>query len=438
MGDAFIYEKLTTDDVIFARADEGLRELAWQLNGDAWAAPMDIDDYISREGYLSEQSLTRDGRCIYWILAHKEDGTHIVASCESIKKTVFIAGKGTGVNGGYVEATGYAIASVYTNPKYRRMGMAAYMLRKLQENMDAESECSVLYSDIGKIYYANLGWKVFPSDQATIHLHSEKFSLPAIPKTRYLTLDELEPLCEMDVAAMKAKFMKLASDHTRTHVAFAPDYAQISWQLAREQFMTSVIFNRQIERRGAITTSGRSWVYWDHDWREKKLKILRFVLLDAHPQTGAPVSEEEKVWDVVKLLQAAAAEAVEWGLKKVLVWNPDATTTRGIKGFHNFHEDVDVIFDERKDTAIPSLRWNGGRSTVDTVWEDNHYCRISFPHYGSRFKVHHHHHRFNARLLTSSKQTHGVKLESRSYMDGLGHGKEPCLRTLGWRLGSMG
>lgn len=382
MGDAFIYEKLTTDDVIFARADEALRRLAWQLNGEAWAAPMDIDDYINREGCLSEQSLTKDGRCIYWILAHKDDGTHVVASCESTKKTVFVAGKGTGVNGGFVEATGYAIASVYTNPKYRRMGMAAYMLRKLQEHMDVESECSVLYSDIGKIYYANLGWKAFPSDQATIHLHAEKFSLPPNPKTRYLTIDELEPLCEKDVAAMKARFTKLASDHTKTHVAFAPDYAQISWQLAREQFMTSVLFNRQIERRGAITTSGCSWVYWDHDWREKKLKILRIVMLDAHPETGGTVSEEEKVWDVVKLLQAAATEAAEWGLKKVLVWNPDATTTRGIKGFHNFHEDVDVIFDERKDTSIPSLRWNGGRSTADTIWEDNHYCKTTaFSHH---------------------------------------------------------
>lgn len=373
MGDTFIYEKLTTEDVVFTRADESLRKLAWQLNGEAWAAPLELDAYVNREGYLSEQALTKDGRCIYWILAHKDDGTHVVASCESTKKTVFIAGKGTGVNDGFVESTGIAIASVYTNPKYRRLGMAAYMLRKLQEQIDMESECSVLYSDIGKTFYRSLGWDVFPSEQATIHLHVEDFVRPDNCKTRYLTLDDLPPLCDKDVAQMRAKFQRLAADHTKTHVAFAPDYAQISWQLAREQFVTGVMFDRQLERRGAITTNGRSWVYWDHDWREKKLKILRFVTLD--PEAGdAPLSEETKVWDIVELLQAAAAEAAEWGLKKVLIWNPDATTTRGIKGFHNFHEqDVDVIFDERKDASIPSLRWTGGRSTADTTWEDNQY-----------------------------------------------------------------
>lgn len=379
MCDAFIYPKLTTEDVVFARADDALQQLAWRLDGEAWANPMDTDAFIHREGYLSQQALTKDGRCIYWILAHTEDGTHIVASCESVKKTVFIAGKGTGVNGGFVEVTGYAIDSVYTNPKYRRLGLAAYMLRKLQEHMDSESECSVLYSDIGKLYYSNLGWKAFPSDQATIHLHTEKFSLPETPKTRYLTLEELEPLCEKDVAAMKAKFNKLASDHTRTHVGFAPDYAQISWHLAREQSTTDVMFSQQIKRHGAITTSGRSWVYWDRDWHEKTLKVMRFVTLETDQRTGAAVSEEQKIRDVFELLQAAAAEAVECGLKKILVWNPDATTKRGIKGFHNFHEDVDVIFDERKDASIPSFRWKGGRSTRDTTWEDNYYCEIPSP-----------------------------------------------------------
>lgn len=373
MGDTFIYEKLTTEDVVFTRADEDLQKLAWRLNGEAWAAPLELDAYVAREVHLSEQALCKDGRCTYWILAHKDDGTHVVASCESVKKTVFIAGKGTGVNDGFVESTGIAIASVHTNPKYRRLGMAAYMLRRLQEQIDVESECSVLYSDIGKTFYRSLGWDVFPSQQATIHLHVEDFVRPNTSKTRYLSLDDLPALCDKDVAQMRAKFQRLAADHTKTHVAFAPDYPQISWQLAREQFMTDVMFDRQLKRRGAITTSGRSWVYWDHDWREQKLKILRFVLLD--PETGdARTSEEAKAWDVVQLLQAAAAEAAEWGLKKVLVWNPDATTTRGIKGFHNFHEqDVDVIFDERKDASIPSLRWKGGRNTTDTAWEDNHY-----------------------------------------------------------------
>lgn len=248
------------------------------------------------------------------------------------------------------------------------------LVRKLQEYLDAESDCSALYSDIGRHYYSNLGWAVFPSDQATIYLHDDEFALPAQSSARYLTLDDLPALCDLDVAAVKARFIKLAADHTKTHVAFAPDHAQISWQLARESFVTKRMFDRDVRNRGAITHCGRSWVYWEHDWREKKLKILRFVLLDTCPETGEAVSAEHKAWDVLELLQAAVAEAAAWGLKKVLLWNPDAVTTRGVKGFHDYHEkEVDVIFDERKDISIPSLRWKGGRSTANTVWEDNYY-----------------------------------------------------------------
>lgn len=377
MGDAFIVDQnITTEDVVFIRADDELQKLAWKLNGEAWAAPLDIDDYVEREKHLSQQILSKDGRCAYWILAHKDDGTHIVASCESIKKTVFIAGKNTGTNDGFKEVKGYSIASVYTNPQYRRLGMAAFMLRRLQEHMDRHGECSALYSDIGKIYYEHLGWSHFPSDQATIYLQTNEFNFPDIPRTRYLAIEDLPALCDKDVASLKARFKRLSSDRTKTYIAFSPEYAQISWQLAREEFMADVMLSRKIERRGAITTSGHSWVYWYHDFREKNMKIMRFVTLDRDPNTEAVPSEKEKIWDIIDLLQAAAAEAVAWGLKKVVVWNPDTLTTAAVKGFHNLHEEeVDVIFDERPDTAIPSFRWKGRRNTRDTIWDSNdYYC----------------------------------------------------------------
>lgn len=375
MGDPFLDDQnISTEDVVFTQADGELRKLAWSLNGKAWAAPMSIDDYVAREIHLSQQALSKDGHCIYWVLSHKDDPTHIVASCESVEKTVLIAGHGTGINDGFIEAKAYAIASVYTNPKYRRLGMAAYMMEKLQEHMDADSECSALYSDIGKIYYANLGWNVFPSDQATIYLESEDFKLPEHPATRYLTEDELEPLCDKDVAAVKAKFQTLAADHQKTHVAFLPSYPQIAWQLAREQFMAGVLHKREIKYRGAITNSGKSWVYWDHDWREGKLKIMRLVTLDHDPETGLKILEENKIVEVLELLRAAAAEAIEWNLKKVLIWNPSGTVTRGTKAFHNYHEeDVDVIWDERYEGSIPSFRWKEGKSTDNTVWDFNEY-----------------------------------------------------------------
>jgi len=379
MGDPFMDDQITTENVLFTRADDTIRELTWRLNGAVFAAPLDLDAYVAREAYLSQQALCKDGGCTYFVLAHKHDATHIVASCEAVKKTVFIAGGHTSDGSGFKEATGYGIASVYTNPKYRRLGMAALMMDKLKEIIDQESDCSALYSDIGRGYYAGLGWTVFPSDQATISLRTEEkgkeaFQQPATSKTRYLSHDELPALCDKDVAQMRTKFQRLATDRTTTHVAFAPDYAQISWQLANEDFVTKALHpDRSVAHRGAITHSGHSWVYWKLDWRAKQLSILRFVLPEQEGQDV--ISEEASAWDVLELLQAAAAEATAWGLGKVVIWNPNTTTTRGIKGFHNLHEaEVDVVFDERKDAALPSLRWARGRGVGDTVWEDNqHY-----------------------------------------------------------------
>ncbi|PSR90734.1 hypothetical protein BD289DRAFT_365679 [Coniella lustricola] len=384
MADPFIVNQpITTQDVVFARADETARKLAWRLNGEVWASPLDIDDYMEGKAAVSTHALAKDDRCIYWILAHKHDGTHIIASCESIKKNIFIAGSEN-----FIETTGFAIASVYTNPKYRRLGMAAFMLRKLQEFVDAESSCSALYSDIGRSYYAALGWDVFPSDQAIIHLHQDHFEIPGTATARYIGMDDLPELCAKDVNTLRARFAKtFAHDKAKTHVAFVPDHAQISWQLERETFVTQRIFSgerglggdgdkkpREIVNRGAISHCGRSWVYWVHYWREKTLKIMRFVQLDIHPQTGETVTDDQKIWDVIELLQAAAAEGAAWGLKKVLVWSPDELLTKGIKRFHDFHEnEVDVVFDERTETSIPSLRWKGGASSADTVWEENYY-----------------------------------------------------------------
>ncbi|KAJ9155278.1 GNAT family [Pleurostoma richardsiae] len=357
------YMGITPNDVVLSEATPKLQRLAWELNGIAWAKPIEVQDYVARETYLSQQELTRDGRCRYWILHHKHDPTHIVASCESTRKTVLVAGGGRG----FREEQGYAVASVYTNPKYRRLGMAGFMLRKLQEHMDRDSACSVLYSDIGKVYYSQLGWAVFPSEQATLHLLAGDQFVSAQPEaTRYLAKQELQPLCERDVAAMKAKFQALVGD-AKTHVAFAPTFAQIAWQLAREEFMARVLWKKEVERRGAVTADGKSWICWDHDWREKKLKVMRVV-------TSDPPSPEQKLLDIVALLSAALAEASQWGLQKVVVWNPDGDMTRGIKGVGNFHEDqVKIIFDERADTSIPSFRWRGGESVEGTVWEDNEY-----------------------------------------------------------------
>lgn len=354
-------------EVQFTEASAEQQKLAWELNGVSWAKPMPLEHYIAREAHLSSQDLTKDGRCTYWVLVLKSDPGSIIASCEATRKTIYICEPGRELRIG----NSYAIASVYTNPEYRRLGMATIMLRNLQEEMDKDSDASALYSDIGKIYYSQLGWFAYPSPQAILHIMpgktegADQFKSPV--NTRPITKEDLPPLCERDEADMKARLSGLPSDG-KTHVAFAPSLEQIEWQLARESFMVGVMHpGRQIERRGAMTEDGESWILWDHDWREQKLKILRIV-------TPEPTTPEKRATDASVLLQAAMEEAAAWGLPRVLIWNPDEAINVAVKAVANRHEGiVTAVFDERLDGSIPSLRWKGGEGTENVIWEDNLY-----------------------------------------------------------------
>jgi hypothetical protein len=366
MGDQ---PKLSPEDVVFTEATPAQQKLAWELNGVSWATPMSIPDYVRRETHLSQQELSKDGGSRYWILHPKGQPNEIVAGCECTRKTIFV--RPPGPDSAVADQTAYAIASVYTNPAYRRLGMAARMLHLLQGEMDRDSAASALYSDIGKLYYAQLGWPPFPSQQATLLLLKENAAFASPADTKPLTLNDLPALCARDAAGLRARLSSPDAHEAApgaTLVAFAPTFAQLAWQLARVEFMAGVLHpGREVQRRGAMMPDGRAWVVWDHDWREKKLKIARIAAPGV--ESGAKL-----VAAVTALLQAALEEASAWGLGKVLVWNPDVNTTLGIKGVGNAHEDdVKVVFDERIDGSIPSFRWRGGQDTSSTVWVANEY-----------------------------------------------------------------
>ena len=373
---------LGASDVMFSEATQEQRQLAWELNGASWAPPIPLDTYVSYKAHLSEEELVRDKRCQYWVLHLKGYPRQIIASCETTRKALLIS-----ENGVSREGFGYAIASVHTNPAYRRQGMAGYMLRRLQAHMDAgDSDCSVLYSDIGKMYYASFGWKVFPSKQATLTLLPSPTSTPVLgpqndesssqplfkhsepSRVRYLEQKDLRDLCEVDEMQLSSQFDQMAADG-KTHIAFLPSYAQIAWQLARSEFVAGTLFEKAPTYKGAITEDARSWIYWGHDWREKKLKVLRIV-------HAISTTVHQRIENTKLLLESALVEASTWGLPKVLVWNPGEVITRGCKAAGNAHpNDVRIVFDERADASIPSLRWAKGRDAGSTVWESNfYYC----------------------------------------------------------------
>jgi GNAT superfamily N-acetyltransferase len=380
---------LTASDIVFGEATAEQRRLAWELCGQSWAAPMSLGDYVEREQHLAEHDLNRDGRCRCWVLYLKGYPRQVIASCESTRKPLLISdGHGKPARGGH----GYAVTNVYTNPSYRRQGMAAFLLRRLQDQMDADSDCSVLYSDSGRSYYASLGWAPFASRQATITLFPTPSPSPSssqqpqprpqtptptttttlLPRTRPLQTPSLSTLCETDSHHLTKTFGALPPDN-KTHIAFLPTPAQITWHLARAEFdfhkiapctpLTAPDATAALIQ-GAITLTNTAWAYWTHEWRSKSLRVLRiFCPGDA---------DQQRVGDMAALLGAAVAEARRCGLRRVVVWNPDEEVRGACKRVGDaMLEGVKVVFEGRVDGGLPSLRWRGGGGVKGVVWEEN-------------------------------------------------------------------
>ncbi|KAL2269054.1 hypothetical protein VTJ83DRAFT_3900 [Remersonia thermophila] len=398
---------LTASDVVFDEATPEQRLLAWELCAQSWAKPMSVADYIERERRLAEHDLNRDGGCRHWVLYLKGYPRLLIASCESTRRPVLISdGSGKPCR----EAYGYAVTNVYTAPSYRRQGYAAYLLRCIQKRMDAEGEFSVLYSDSGRRYYAGLGWIPFAARQATITLLTPqsppqlqvpgRLFAPVRVKTRPLQAEELPALCEADCRHLAAKaFSPLGaaagSNDDRIRIAFLPTHALVSWHLASAEFDAAKMFPAPSPASkpvpGAIVTpSHRAWACWAHDWRGRRLRVLRIAHAAAAaaddpgsdeggspPRTaGGATATATAVADVAALLEAAVDEARRCGLRSVTVWNPDDVVRAGCKGVGNALEgEVKVVFEERVDGGIPSLRWKGGVRVRGVVWEEHFgYC----------------------------------------------------------------
>ncbi|KAK5663177.1 hypothetical protein OQA88_6594 [Cercophora sp. LCS_1] len=247
-------------------------------------------------------------------------------------------------------------------------------MHRLQEHLDYDSDCSVLYSDIGKGFYTSLGWAIYPSQQVTLYRPTTRSSRGTLrapfehsqpQRIRYIESEELRGLCLLDETQLTRRFNQFPTDG-RTHVAFLPTFAQMSWHLVQVDFMAEKLQGMTPSNKGVVTDDGGSWACWKHDWNDKTLKVLRIAHMNE-------TTVEQRVDNIKVLLEAALVEASRWQLPNVVIWNPNEEMTPGSKAVGNAHpENVMVIFSERMDTRLPGFRWAGGKDARLTVWEDNY------------------------------------------------------------------
>ncbi|PHH51983.1 hypothetical protein CFIMG_004049RA [Ceratocystis fimbriata CBS 114723] len=345
------------DSIAIVLASPAQRHAAWSLNSAHWRGPLTSQAFIDREAQLSQSALASGDGGLYFVAVPKDSvegkGGHadanvepvVYASCKALRKRVLVRRPGCAVE----ETTAYGIGSVYTRPDMRGRGLARYMLQAVQRELDIRGAVlSVLYSDIGRKFYADLGWVAMPARTAVMPISK---SLAGEPEgVTWLSDEDLQRVTAQDTKQLHDSLATDASSPT-ARIAFLPDFAQLDWSLQRSQITAQALptsvsqTTAVLRRRGAQTSSGTSWVWWDHRLHDGQLKILRLAV------DGADATARET------LLRAAHHEAAAWGLSEVVVWDP-----RGAE----FSEVID------RDLGVPCLRWQNGEEK-NIEWVCNEY-----------------------------------------------------------------
>lgn len=364
----------------------------WTLNSKNWGTALTLPDYLDRESYLTTVPLARDGGITHWILVDSNatpDSRPILGSLETIRKRALIAQDGV-----LKETITHGIGSVFCNPAYRGKGCASRMLRELgpvlkgwqtDKSIKGREECafSILYSDIGKKYYAKHGWLPFPSTHiffpptpvattnGTTGTNGTSSSEHASERATPLADADIEALCTLDEKYIRKEMQQQSAKDNKVHVAVVPDYETMQWHHHREDFMTSRIFGTSPTTRGAIAgpPGRRVWAIWTRSFYgpvEKvesgnTLHFLRLVVEDESDVEG----NAERLRGIVRI---AKREAGQWKCVGVEIWNPTETVRTLVSKMGEGHSEVD-----REEESIASLMWygEGSGSADEVVWVGN-------------------------------------------------------------------
>ncbi|KAL4919561.1 hypothetical protein BDW62DRAFT_41509 [Aspergillus aurantiobrunneus] len=340
-----------------------------KLNSTEWKGPLDLDAYLAREDTLLQQRLTKKG-LICWILVDRrqpEDARTILSSCETYRKVAIVA------RGGKVEeAPAQGVGSVYCRPEFRGKGYAKRMLEELSKKMDmwqTESEhremplFSVLFSDIGKKFYAQFGWKPHPSSHFALPpIPEEGYSTPSVaatlPGVKVLHPDDVQnSMCSNSVLEKERGLLRRASlQSSGPKVAIAPDFNHYLWHWAREEFYSQRLHpDREIPmEKGAGNDEAQVFCAWNRNFGATPEENILYILRWVYNEPTSPEETETTIKAMAAIIRRAQLEAHQWSMANVTFWNPTPLLERAVA----LLDPTAVILHREKD-SIASLRWSG-------------------------------------------------------------------------------
>ncbi|KJK86299.1 hypothetical protein H633G_09858 [Metarhizium anisopliae BRIP 53284] len=275
------------------------------------------------------------------------------------------------------DVTAHGVASVFTFDEFRRQGYAGRMLALLGETLAAQqaedpgsAEFSILFSDIGRGFYANHQWVPFPSAHLTF---PTALATPYDDRLTIVTGDNLQAVARLDEQTLRRKIAHPPGRGYTVRAAVLPDFATYEWQMARERFLCDYLLGEAPTVHGAIYTpadapGSRVWMLWSnilYGGKEKPqdnvMNILHYALEDKN------ISDEDLSRALGAIMGLVHTEAQKWLCSRVDMWNPDERTQRLLENMTHLQGKLIV----RDQTNIPSLRWFGQAPVSEVEWVDN-------------------------------------------------------------------
>ncbi|KAL6872965.1 hypothetical protein J3F83DRAFT_731579 [Trichoderma novae-zelandiae] len=367
----------------------------WLYNQTEWGNSLTVPAYLEREEYLLSIPLARNGGITNWILTDsafpvsssssssssqsvdddKEGERPVLAACETLRKRALVRD----ADGTVRDVWAYGVASVFTNKEFRGRGYAGKMIELLrgymatQHRETGEPAFSVLFSDIGKQFYAKHGWIPLENTQLEYRVRENPPEPDPSSNITLLSQDHLPALAEKDELLLRREIAKPSSaDAAKIRVAVIPDLDALQWHFYREGFICNAAFGRKPAVHGALYTSpstgSRVWALFERNHyggpeRPEKnlLSFLRLVIEDES------IPDDELSEAVVGIFRVAEKEAKDWKCSKVEIWNPRARVRKAAEAATEFQ----TTFVVRQDKNLASLNWFGEGSAEDLDWVAN-------------------------------------------------------------------
>lgn len=364
----------------------------WANTSASWRDSLTVPVYLQEQLFLSGVPLARNGGMTTWILVEKNlppGRRRIFCSCESFLKRSLM----TDTDGKIEDVLVHGVASVFCPSDYRRRGYAAHHMKDVAKALCnwqshlARVAGSVLYSDIGKVYYAKFGWQPNASNW---HMEFPPIYTPRSAMAQEIVEDDLGGLCRRDEAIIRDA-MARPTDRTKKLVTILPDLDHMLWHIAKEDFATQQLFGKTPRAKGAIAglPDYQAWAIWTHRYYMHPnakspgnvLYILRLVV-EGDDSANKPSSSREngsqleklerQVESLTAVLHCAQAEAAEWQLDHVKLWEPTSWVQDVITKSNISHRIV-----EREEDSVASCLWYDGDSGQEAApeWINNeHYA----------------------------------------------------------------